>query len=228
MLPQLAAPGVDVGLVKREIGWNCNFGPVYAKDISEYAANGFKKTNNMRYVKWPLIDRLDVGLGVTSPILLIILVIMAIFLRAWLVEFVVLGWGLVLLMYGFYPLIPGKVGWPKLLFLEGLIGIGLLGYVFLWAGQATYIRDLFSMAMGLVLIIGADSAGATPLEKAEIEALLDKLSIRRIGPVSFSGRAKIIGSKVILDQTKCTACGICYDVCPRGVYEITSMSTSGS
>jgi len=45
--------------------------------------------------------------------------------------------------YGFYPLILGKAGWHKLLFLEVLIGAGLLGYVFLESGQTRYIRDLF-------------------------------------------------------------------------------------
>lgn len=220
ILPQLAAPGIDTELVRKETGWSCKFGPVYARDIPEYIAGGFKKTDTMRHVKWTLIDRLDVGLGISSPILLAILVILAIFLRVWLAEFVVLGWGLVLLMYGFYPLIPGKQGWHKLLFLEALIGIGLLGYVFLGAGQVRYIRDLFFMAMGLVMVIGADFAGATPLEKSQLDPLLDKLGIRRIGPVNFSRRAKIIGGKIILNQTNCTACGICYDVCPRGVYEI--------
>ncbi len=220
ILPQLAAPGIDIGLVRKETGWNCKFGPVYARDIPEYIANGFKKTNTMRHVKWTLADRLDVGLGVSSPVLLAILVILAIFLRTWLVEFVVLGWGLVLLMYGFFPWIPGKAGWHKLLFLEVLIGVGLLGYIFLGAGQMGYIRNLFFMAMGLVMVIGTDFSGVTPLYKSDFDPLLDKLGIRRIGPVNFSGRAKIIGGNIILNQTKCTACGICYDVCPRGVYEI--------
>ena len=220
ILPQLAAPGVDTGLVRQQTGWSCKFGPVYAKDIPEYIANGLKKTDAMRRVKWTLIDRLDVGLGVFSPILLTILVILAVFLRAWLAEFVVLGWGLLLLIYGFYPLIPGKAAWHKLLFLEGLIGLGLLGYVFLEAGQTRYIRDLFFMAMGLVMVIGADFGGVTPLYKSDLDPLLDKLGIRRIGPVNFSGRAKIIGGKIALNQTNCTACGICYNVCPRGVYEI--------
>ena len=220
ILPQLAAPGVDTGLVRKETDWSCKFGPVYARDIPEYIANGFKKTNTMRRVKWPLIDRLDVGLGLYSPLLLTISVILAVFLRAWLVEFVVLGWGLLLLIYGFYPLIPGKVGWHKLLFLEALIGAGLVGYIFLEAGQTSYIRDLFFMAMGLVMVIGADFGGVTPLYKSDLDPLLHKLGIGRIGPVNFSGRAKLIGGKIILNETACNACGVCFDVCPRGVYEI--------
>ena len=220
ILPQLAAPGVDIKLVRKETGWRCKFGPVYAKDISEYLANRFKKTDAMRRVKWPLIDRLDVGIGVSFPVFLLILVILAVFLRAWLAEFVVLGLGLFLLMYGFYPFIPGRAGWHKLLFLEALLGVGLLGYIFLAAEQSRYICELFFMAMGLVAVIGIDFGGVTPLHKSDLDPLLDKLGVGRIGPADFRGRAKIVGGKIVLDQTKCTACGICYDVCPIGVYEI--------
>jgi len=91
ILPQLAAPGIDTRQVKRETGWRCKFGPVYAKDIPQYVANGFEKTDAMRHVQWDLRDRLDIGIGVSFPIFLLILVILAIFLRAWLAEFVVLG-----------------------------------------------------------------------------------------------------------------------------------------
>ena len=220
ILPQLAAPGVDARLVRKETGWRCKFGPVYARDIPEYMAGGLKKTDGMRRVKWPLIDRLDVGFGVSFPILLLVVVVLALFLRAWLAEFVALSLGLFLLMYGLYPFIPGRRGWHKLLFLEALLGVGLLGYIFLEAGQSIYVRDLLLMAMGLVVVIGIDFGGVTPLYKSDIDPLLDRLGLRRIGPVDFGGRAKIIGGRIVLDQSKCTACGICHDVCPRGVFEI--------
>ena len=220
ILPQLAAPGVDAELVRKETGWQCKFGPVHAKDIPEYIANGLEKTDGMRRVQWPLVDRLDVGIGVSFPICLLILVILAVFLSDWLAEFAILGGGLLLFMYGLYPFIPGKAGWHKLLFLEVLTGAGLLSYIFLVADPSMYIRDLFFMAMGLVVVIGTDFGGVTPLYRSDLEPLLDKLGIGRIGPVDFTGRSKIIGGKIVLDQAKCTACGICYDICPRGVFEI--------
>jgi NAD-dependent dihydropyrimidine dehydrogenase PreA subunit len=220
ILPQLAAPGVDIRLVRKETGWRCKFGPVYARDILEYITSGFRKTDGMRRVKWPLIDRLDAGVGVSFPMFLLLLVILAVFLRAWVAEFVVLGSGLFLLMYGFYPFIPGRAGWHKLLFLEVLLGVGLLGYILLAADQSRYGRDLLLMAMGVVLVIGIDFGGVTPLYKSNIDPLLGKLGLKRIGTVDFGERAKIIGGKIVLDQTRCTGCGICYDVCPTGVYEI--------
>lgn len=221
ILPQLAAPGIVTGLVRRETGWRCKFGPVYAKDVPQYVANGYKKTDAMRRVKWDLADRLDIGIGVFFPILLLLLIILGIFLRAWLAEFAVLGFGLLLLTYGLYPLIPGRTGWHKLLFLETLLAVGILGYSFLANGQSWYIRELFFMAMGLIMIIGIDFGGATPLYKSDLDPLLDKLSIRRVGPIDFGERARIKRGGLTLDQANCTACGICYDVCPRGVYETT-------
>lgn len=220
ILPQLAAPGIDIRVVRKETEWNCKFGPVYARAIPEYVAKGCNKTSEMRHARWPLVNRLDVGIGVSFPMFLVILIIMAVFLRAWLVEFVVLGWGLTILMCGLYPLIPGRVGWHKLIFLEVLIGVGLLAYVFFDGGQVPYIRGLFFMTSGLVALIGIDFGGATPFEKSQLDPLLDKLGIRGIGPMGFRGRAKIVGSKMVLDQTKCNGCGICYDVCPRGAFDI--------
>jgi len=220
ILPQLSAPGIDTRLVRKETGWRCKFGPVYAKDIPQYVANGLKKTDAMRRVKWDLADRLDIGIGVSFPMFLLILVILALFLKAWLAEFVVLEWGLLLLMYGLYPLIPGRTGWRKLLFLEASLAVGLLGYSLLATTQSWYIRDLFFMAMGLVMVIGIDFGGVSPLYKSDLDPLLDKIGIRRIGPVDFKGRARIKGEELTLDQARCTACGICYDVCPRGVYAI--------
>ncbi len=220
ILPQLAAPGVDTELVKKKTGWDCKFGPVYAKDIPEYAANGFKKTDSMRRVRWPLTDRLDVGIGIFFPIFLAILAILAIFSRAWMSEIVILSWGLLFLMYGFYPLIPGKAGWHKILFLEALMVVSLLGYILLDGNQLNYIRNLFFMAMGLVILIGIDFDGVTPLYKSAFDPLLDKIGIKRLGPVDFHERAKIASSKITINQNQCTSCGICYDVCPRGVYEM--------
>jgi len=220
ILPQLSAPGIDTRLVTKETGWRCKFGPVYAKDIPRYVANGFRKTDAMRRVKWDLGDRLDSGIGVSFPFFLLIAVILALFLRDWLAEFVVLGWGLLLLMYGLFPIVPGRAGWHRLLFFEASLLVGLLGYSLFATNPSWYARDLFFMAMGLVMFIGIDFGGVTPLYKSDLDPLLDKIGIKRVGPLSFAGRAKIKEGRLTLNQEKCTACGICDDVCPRGVYEV--------
>jgi hypothetical protein len=74
-----------------------------------------------------------------------------------------------------------------LLFLEPLIAAGLLGYVFLGVWQSWYILDLFFMATGLVLIIGTDFGGVTPLYKSDLDPLLDRIGIGQIGSINFRG-----------------------------------------
>ena len=141
-------------------------------------------------------------------------------MRSWLEEFTVLGFGLVVLMFGFYPLIPGRAAWHKALFVEGLIVIGLIIYVLAVADRTGYVLNLFFWAMGIALVTGLDYAGATPYQKSQADPWLGKLGVKRIGPVNLSNRARIWQSRISLDRSLCNACAICYDVCPTSVYEI--------
>lgn len=220
ILPQLSAPGVDTELIKEATGWHSRFGPVYAKEIPEYVRKGFQKSDDMRKVKFNLMDRLDAGIGVSLAFFLPIAVILAIFWRGWLVEFIILGSSLLLLMYAFYPYIPGKSGWAKVLFYEALAIIGLLIYLFPFGGGSTYIRNLFLGAMVFVLLIGIDFSGVSPLYRSDLDPLLDRIGIHRIGSVSFKGRARIKEEKITLDQSECIGCELCYDVCPKGIYDM--------
>ena len=182
--------------------------------------DGLKKTDKMRRVKSPFIDRIDVGLGISTFLLIFVLVIMGLFLKDWLAEVIVLGWGLVFLMYGLQPFIPGKSGWWKILFLEILMVIGVVSFNLLSIDQTKYVQNLLFIAMGLILIIGIDFDGATPLQKSEFDPLLDKIGIKRLGTIKFSGRSRIVNGRIALDQSKCTKCGMCYDICPKGVFEM--------
>ena len=62
ILPKLSANGVRYRDVKQLTGWEAVFGPVYARDIPEYLNNGFVKSDQMRRVRFELVDRLWVGL----------------------------------------------------------------------------------------------------------------------------------------------------------------------
>ena len=58
ILPQLGAVGVKAGEVQAKSGFRVAFGPVRASDIPAYVAAGYKKTEEMRTVKFPILDRL--------------------------------------------------------------------------------------------------------------------------------------------------------------------------
>jgi acetyl-CoA decarbonylase/synthase complex subunit gamma len=58
ILPQLGAVGVKASEVQAKSGFQVAFGPVRASDIPAYVSSGYKKTEEMRAVKFPILDRL--------------------------------------------------------------------------------------------------------------------------------------------------------------------------
>ena len=61
ILPQLGATGVSAPEVKEATGWRVKFGPVLARDIAAYLANGAKKDDAMRRVPFRLPARMAIA-----------------------------------------------------------------------------------------------------------------------------------------------------------------------
>lgn len=57
ILPQLGAPGVAAHEVKKRTGFKVTYGPVYAKDILKFLANGKQATPEMRRVEFGIKSR---------------------------------------------------------------------------------------------------------------------------------------------------------------------------
>ncbi len=58
VLPQLGATGVSAHEVTKQTGFSVVYGPVRAKEIKAFLDSGFKATEEMRTVKFSMIDRL--------------------------------------------------------------------------------------------------------------------------------------------------------------------------
>lgn len=58
IVPQLGAVGVNAMAVQKKTDFRVYFGPVHARDIPEYLRTNYKKTPEMRKVKFPMMDRL--------------------------------------------------------------------------------------------------------------------------------------------------------------------------
>lgn len=58
IVPQLGAVGVNAKEVQKQTDFKVYFGPVYAKDIPEYIRAGYKKTPEMRTIRFSITDRL--------------------------------------------------------------------------------------------------------------------------------------------------------------------------
>jgi CO dehydrogenase/acetyl-CoA synthase delta subunit len=58
ILPQLGAVGVSASEIKKQTGFTVSFGPVRARDLPAYIGAGYQKTEEMRTIEFPLLDRL--------------------------------------------------------------------------------------------------------------------------------------------------------------------------
>jgi hypothetical protein len=168
ILPQLCANGVDGWRIRKETGWGVHWGPAKAKDIPLYLAGRRKKSDAMRWVRFPLKDRLEmvtVTLGFYS---LLILLPVLIFWRHlfWPITFSMLG-----LSYFYavvHPWLPGRDGLYKSIPLTLIALAGLLVYTTLWGALPT--ETLFHWIVGLTglsVFTAAELQGMSPLMRGE-------------------------------------------------------------
>jgi hypothetical protein len=79
ILPQLSAPGIDGGAVKRESGFAVQFGPVEARNIPAYLSAGCKASKEMRIKRFSLSERFLVSLTHFAQGLLVALAVALLF-----------------------------------------------------------------------------------------------------------------------------------------------------
>lgn len=225
ILPQLAAPGIDVRRVERETGWRCTFGPVYARDIPAYVAAQKQKTDDMRRAEFPLGQRLEMAVMWAAPLSLVAGVPTV--LANWRsgLGIVALIWAFALFIFAFYDavmrLVPGPVGVVKTLVLGALGTIGMLAYgitIARWGAGPLVGWSLAIFAVAAVL--GFDLDGTSPLVAGASVAYWG-----RKWPVVHSLWRKLgFGLEewftLEIDAELCTGCGTCVDVCPKAVFRL--------
>jgi len=214
ILPALAAPGVDLRLVKKETGFRARFGPVYARDIPAYLAAGRKKTEAMRRFDFGLAHRLDMFLPMNFPIYLIGAVALAVFARQYLVGFTALFWGAVAFLYLLLDVIPGSTGWRQALLSAVIVVAG-------WVAVDWYrLADPFAhwgwqlATAAIFFAAGFDLAGTASARRSDAELMMHQLGISSFGSL-FSD--KELG-EIHLDRTLCKGCDTCFEICPIGVF----------
>jgi ubiquinone/menaquinone biosynthesis C-methylase UbiE len=168
ILPELCANGVDGWKIRKESGRKVHWGPVRAEDIPAYLQSGMAKTDEMRLVSFPLLDRLEMMAATLGFYALMILLPVAIFWRS-------LLWPLTLSLLAlstFYAVVlhwlPGKDGLQKSVPLTGIALLGLLVYSSFQG--PTPALQLFNRALGLTglsVFIGAELQGMSPQMRGE-------------------------------------------------------------
>jgi NAD-dependent dihydropyrimidine dehydrogenase PreA subunit len=208
ILPQLAATGVEAGVVARKAGWQVVWGPVYAKDIPRFVENGFRKDSEMREVEFPWADRMEMAAAWAFPISVVAALIVALLWRQALLPSILLIWGLALAVYLPFPLYGRWLGSQAVgsgTVLGGFLAlwvVSVLGCAALqsWLGGTGWTRVLPWAVLTLVvlLVMGLDFLGSTPLYKSSLQE--DRLL------------------RVVLEEKRCKGVGYCEEVCPRDCY----------
>ncbi|WP_455277113.1 HgcAB-like fusion protein [[Eubacterium] cellulosolvens] len=216
IIPQLAATGIEPKTILRKTGWKSIWGPVYAKDIRLFIENNLIKTLQMREVKFPLSQRIEMAMAWAFPISVILSVIMIALWREALFLFILLIWGLsfaIFLAFPFYRNLLsvqgrrigfiffdfGRGGFQLMLW--GILMLCLIAYKiaivdFKWESVFHWGLVLFIV----VLIVSLDLMGSTPTYKSGLHE--DRLL------------------KIIFNKKKCKGAGLCEEVCPRNCYEV--------
>ncbi|MEJ2746783.1 MAG: methyltransferase domain-containing protein [Anaerolineae bacterium] len=168
ILPQLAANGVDGWKIRQETGWGVHWGPAKAVDIPAYLDAHRKKTDAMRWVRFPLKDRLEMVTVTLGFYALLILLPVLIFWRHlfWPVTAVLLG-----LSYFYavvHPWLPGRDGLQKSIPLMVLALAGLWGWTAVFSPMP--LPQLFNWSIAIIafsVFTGAELQGMSPLMRGE-------------------------------------------------------------
>jgi len=211
IVPQLAAVAIEPQVIRQKTGWKVIFGPVYAKDIPAFLARGCKKTPEMRQVNFDLVQRIEMAVMWAFPLSALGALITALIRPGAVLPLVTLIWGLSMGVFLAFPLYARWLN-PKGHFPDfarggfqvlfwGLSLLGIAGYTLLSGGfdRDTVFRWGLA-ALGLVLLLGFDMTGNTPVYKSSYhrERFFD----------------------VVLSEQRCIGCGVCVDVCPRNCFEV--------
>ncbi len=168
ILPQLCANGVDGWRIRKETGWGAHWGPVRAEDIPAYLAHKRQKTDEMRWVTFPLKDRLEMVTVTMGFYGLFILLPVFLFWRHmfWPITFSMLG-----LSYFYaivHPWLPGRDGLYKSIPLTAISLAGLFAYHA--SLNPLSAQQLFHWAIGLTglsVFSAAELQGMSPLMRGE-------------------------------------------------------------
>jgi ubiquinone/menaquinone biosynthesis C-methylase UbiE len=168
ILPQLCANGVDGWRIRKETGWGVHWGPPRAVDVPAYLVGKRKKTDEMRWVKFPLKDRLEMVTVTMGFYGLLILLPVLIFWRNlfWPITFSMVGLSYFYAMV--HPWLPGRDGLYKSIPLTIISLAGLFAYSTLV--HPLPAQQFFHWMIGLTglsVFSAAELQGMSPLMRGE-------------------------------------------------------------
>ncbi|MFW9941251.1 MAG: HgcAB-like fusion protein [Candidatus Thorarchaeota archaeon] len=225
ILPQLSAPGIDPLIIKKELGWDVEFGPVYAKDIQNYVKHDFNKTKQMREVKFTTSKRIEIANMYFFTIFLILALIFCVYAII-ITKFDILLFFDILvisgvIIYGTLIILPSikiKTGRSKVLLFEAILIVLIIIFNIFLIPNLFYLiwNMIISLVISLILI--EDFHGLTPIYKSELGEKTWKKGEKEMKFMGMKIRLQPYGN-IRLEREKCIGCKVCIDICPRILYE---------
>ncbi|MBD3412892.1 MAG: copper oxidase [Candidatus Aminicenantes bacterium] len=207
ILPQLAGPGVEPRAVRKKAGWSIIWGPVYAKDIPAFMEKKGEKNQEMRGVKFPPLQRIEMAVMWAFPLSVTAGLLTSLFWPRMNLSLNVFIWVFSFFVFLAFPLYSKWLLWRKFEFLRvsaflwGTFLVGLLVYsVLLHSFDGKFWLWWGVVSLLVICLLSVDLAGSTPVYK--------------------SGLHEDRFFKVVLDKNKCRAAGCCEQVCPRNCFEV--------
>lgn len=218
ILPQLAATGIESKVIQKKTGWKVIWGPIYAKNIPAFIKNGFKKTPEMKEVRFQLDQRIEMAVMWVFPFSIIATLIMIPFWREMLLPLNIFFWVFSFSIFAGFPLYSKWLNPKKkrmsfskytIIFDFARIPVLLWGIFLLLLLLYSILADNFTFGFIsrwsfilfiTILFLSMDLMGSTPLYK--------------------SGLHEDRFLKIFLDEEKCKGAGFCEQVCPRNCYEV--------
>ncbi|MHA1805237.1 MAG: HgcAB-like fusion protein [Promethearchaeota archaeon] len=225
ILPQLSAPGINPKKIKLKTGWNVKFGPVYAKDIPSYIEHNFKKTEAEREVRFPLSQRIEMGnLYFFMLFLLITLIywIGAIFMPFLnLILYIHSTLILVITIHGSMIILPSiniQKGYIKIILYGSIILTLIAIYNLILKPNIFYFTWDIILASLILLIMGEDFHGLTPIYKSELGERSWKKGKKTMKFLFSEYKLSAYGD-IRIKEDDCIGCKLCIEVCPRLVFK---------
>lgn len=218
ILPQLAATGIEAGVIKKKTGWKVIWGPVYAKDIPAFIEDNLKKTPKMREVRFDFLHRIEMAAMWAFPFSIVASIIIIPFWPEMLFPLNILIWSLPVLIFTSFPLYSNRINskkkttrFSKYTIIFDIGRIPLFFWVFSVLCMVIWDIFFYPVSLGFILRFGFLSF---------IILLLISTDLMGSTPVFKSGLHEDRFLKVRLDEERCKGAGFCEQVCPRNCYEV--------
>lgn len=214
IVPQLAASGVEAPVIKNKTGWKIIWGPVDAVDIPSFLEKDLVKTDHWRRVKFPIGQRLEMGVAWAFMLSLIFSIII---LPLWpdaIIPLIIMVFSIAFLIFSTVPLyhhwLNAKGVGVKLLIrtrfpviLWGVMVVAIFLFSFLLMGFSwSFVLKWLFLSTFVIAALSLDLMGSTPLYKSALHE--DRLL------------------EISLDKSKCKGTRICIDVCPKNCFDMNT------